>query len=99
MSARFLTRLSAIERVFHQHDQQVEWARKAEEWRQVTESARERIVAFLRGELPLPEAGEDLARTEWTDVHQRLWVKLQQTGERLQRAMGVNDEEPKHSLD
>jgi hypothetical protein len=100
MSARLLARLSAIERVFHQHDRQVERAREADKWRQATESVRERIVAFLRGELPLLEAGEDSVRHERSEVQQRLQEKLQQTGERLRRAMGgVSDGKHKNSFD
>ena len=99
MSTRFLTRLSAIERMVHLHDRQVERAREADEWRQATESVRERIAAFLRGELPLPEAGEGSTQTEWSEVQQRLQAKLQQASERLRRAMGVNNGKPKHPFD
>jgi hypothetical protein len=99
MSARFLTRLSAIERMVHLRDRQVERAREADEWCQATESVRERIAAFLRGELPLPEAGEGSTRSERSEVQQRLQAKLQQTGERLRRAIKVNDGESENSFD
>jgi hypothetical protein len=89
MSARFLTRLSAIERMVHLRDRQVERAREADEWRQATEAVRECLAAFLHGELLLPEAGEGSTRSEWSEVHQWLQAKLEQTNERLRPAMGA----------
>ena len=103
MSMRFLTRLLAVERTLHHREQQDKLAREAQMWQDAIQSVRKRIAAVLRGE-PMPEsdtagAGEGVTGSERSDVQERLRLKLEQTRERLKRAMGVNDEEPKHSFD
>jgi hypothetical protein len=99
MSARFLTRLTAIERLVHLRDRQVERAREAEEWRQATEAVREHLAACLRGELSLPEAGEGSTRSEWSEVHERFDAMIKQTRKRLLWGMGKRDEEPDNSTE
>jgi hypothetical protein len=90
MSARFLARLSAIERVFHQHDRQAQRAREVEEWQRVLEGVREQIAAALRGERSAGEPYEGPVRpeAERSEVRERLRLRLQQTGDRLRRGMG-----------
>jgi hypothetical protein len=103
MSTRFLTRLLAVERTLHHREQQDKMAREREEWQDALQSVRARLDAVLRGE-PMPEsdtaeAGEGFTGSEWSDVQERLRLKLEQTRARLKRAMGVNDGEHKNSFD